>query len=234
MTVRSGKRPVFQRTTSEVVWASSCASEPQITASEGEMKPIARINVVVIGLGLGLVASCQDEPGPTSVSWQPPEALHAVVQSVPLLALPAPTGPYRVGTTFLHLIDNARLDPLAPTPRQREIMVQLWYPAIVSHQPIAPYLPAGVSRAYTEFVNAVAGTAYPEDLLAFPTNSRQDAPAASDPPRPIVLFSHGFGVSAALNAGLHEELASRGYVVVGMHHTFDAGAVQFPDGRLEA
>ncbi|MGH7469822.1 MAG: hypothetical protein ACRENP_17880 [Longimicrobiales bacterium] len=51
-------------------------------------------------------------------------------------------------------------------------------------------------------------------------------------PARFILFSHGFGVSAAIYSGLHEELASRGYVVAGIEHTFDAGAVQFPDGRL--
>jgi predicted dienelactone hydrolase len=151
--------------------------------------------------------------------------------------LPAPAGPFRVGTTSLHLIDNSRVDPLAPTPRPRELMVQLWYPAAARHHarhlPIAPYLAAGVSRNFTEFLNAVGGTDYPADLLAFPTNSRQDAPAAAGAARPIILFSHGFGVSAALYSGLHEELASRGYIVAGIDHTFDAGAVQFPDGRLE-
>lgn len=50
--------------------------------------------------------------------------------------------------------------------------------------------------------------------------------------RPVVLFSHGLGVSAALNTALHEELASRGYVVAGIDHTFD-GVVEFPDGRVE-
>jgi predicted dienelactone hydrolase len=201
------------------------------------MKPVARIDIVVIGLGLALVAACNEEPGPTAVQLQPPTALYNRGQSPQLLALPAPTGPFRVGTTSLHLIDNSRVDPLAPTPRARELMVRLWYPAAASHdarhQPIAPYLPAGVSRNFMEFINAVGGTTHPADLLTFPTNSRQDAPAAAGAHRPTILFSHGFGVSAAIYSGLHEELASRGYVVVGIEHTFDAGAVQFPDGRLE-
>ena len=199
------------------------------------MKPIALIHTVVTGLVLTLVAACHDEPGPTAVQLHPRAAAYAKAQS-PLLALPAPTGPFRVGTSSLHLIDNSRLDPLAPAPRPRELMVQLWYPADVHlsrNQPIAPYMPDGVSRDATEFLNEVGGSTYPADLLTFPTNSRQDAPAAAGAARPIILFSHGFGVSATIYTGLHEELASRGYVVAGIEHTFDAGAVQFPDSRLE-
>lgn len=153
--------------------------------------------------------------------------------TAPRLSLPAPTGPHRVGTTSLHLVDNSRTDPLAPTPRKRELMVRLWYPAAKSRQPAAAYLPPGVATVYADFLRTNAGTDLPADLLSFPTHSRQYAPAATGPRRPVLLFSHGFGVSAALNTGLQEELASRGYVVAGIDHTFDAGAVEFPDGRVE-
>lgn len=154
--------------------------------------------------------------------------------AAPRLSLPAPTGPHRVGTTSLHLVDGSRSDPLAPTPRKRELVVRLWYPAAKNRQPTAAYLPPGVATAYTNYLREHTGTDLPADLLSFPTHSGQDAPAAPGPHRPVLLFSHGFGVSAALNTGLHEELASRGYVVVGIDHTFDAGAVEFPDGRVEA
>jgi predicted dienelactone hydrolase len=154
--------------------------------------------------------------------------------AVPRLSLPAPTGRRLVGTTSLHLVDDSRTDPLAPSPRKRELMVRLWYPASHSHQPAAAYLTPGVASAYVEFLRTTTGADLPGDLLSFSTHSAQDAPAARGPRRPVALFSHGFGVSAAVNTGLHEELASRGYVVAGIDHTFDAGAVEFPDGRVEA
>jgi dienelactone hydrolase len=83
-----------------------------------------------------------------------------------------------------------------------------------------------------DFLRAVTGADLPNDLLSFPTDSLQDPPALPGALRPIVLYSHGFGVSAALNTALHEELASWGYVVAAIDHTFDT-AVDFPDGRLE-
>src|SRR6266700_4095769 len=45
------------------------------------------------------------------------------------LTLPAPTGPLRLGTTPLHLIDTSRPDPWVPTIPFRELMIQIWYPA---------------------------------------------------------------------------------------------------------
>ena len=49
---------------------------------------------------------------------------------------------------------------------------------------------------------------------------------------PVVLFSPGFGVERELYAGLVEDLASHGYVVVSIDHPHDAGVVEFPDGRV--
>jgi predicted dienelactone hydrolase len=113
----------------------------------------------------------------------------------------------------------------------------MWYPAGYSpsqdRQPAAAYLTPGVNSVFTGFLRAVTGVDLPINLLSFPTNSLQDAPALPAARRPVVLFSHGFGVSVAINTALHEELASRGYVVAGIDHTFDAGAVEFPDGRVE-
>ena len=44
------------------------------------------------------------------------------------LTLPPPTGPYQVGTTSLHLIDQSRPNPWAASPSYRELMVSVWYP----------------------------------------------------------------------------------------------------------
>src|SRR5262245_2070971 len=146
----------------------------------------------------------------------PAAAAHAEPDATLRLSLPAPTGPYRVGTTSLHLIDDSRTDPLAPTPRARELMVRLWYPAAQSDQPAAEYLMPGVASVSVDFLRAVTGADLPTDLLSFATHSLQDAPAMPGVRRPVVLFSPGLGFSAGLNTALHEELASRGYVVAGI------------------
>jgi pimeloyl-ACP methyl ester carboxylesterase len=158
----------------------------------------------------------------------------AGVEEARRLRLPEPTGADRVGTTSVHLVDGGRVDPLAPTVRAREVMVRLWYPAARSGRaPVAGYFPQIQAGALTEQLNALLGTDFPGDLLTFPTHSRVDAPAAPGPRRPVLLFSPGFGTNAALYTGIHEELASRGYIVAGIDHTFDAPAVEFPGGRLE-
>ncbi|TDV44770.1 hypothetical protein CLV71_11328 [Actinophytocola oryzae] len=138
-----------------------------------------------------------------------------------VLALPGPTGPYPVGTRELHLVDHDRIDPW--TGQARELMVSLWYPAIPKG-PIARQFPPGVAAFYDQNAGVPPGTA---DFAATRTHSRTGATPLPGR-RPVVLYSPGGGHSRFLGTTLVEDLASRGYVVVGMDHT-PVGPVQFPD-----
>ena len=49
---------------------------------------------------------------------------------------------------------------------------------------------------------------------------------------PTILFSHGWNGFAAQNSAQMVELASHGYVVLGIQHTYGAIVTVFPDGRV--
>jgi hypothetical protein len=49
----------------------------------------------------------------------------------------------------------------------------------------------------------------------------------------VLLFSPGLGSVRELHAGVTDDLAARGYVVVSMSHTYESAAVEFPGGRVE-
>ncbi|GII05356.1 lipase [Planobispora takensis] len=144
------------------------------------------------------------------------------------LTLPEPTGPYRIGTLALHLVDHSRRDPWKPAKPARELMVQLWYPArSVAGHARAPWLSAGV--AALQLRGLPAGTVRLPD-----SHGHLGAPVErSRGGRVVVLFSHGFGADRASGTALVEDLASHGYVVAAIDHTYDAGAVEFPDRRVE-
>src|SRR5262245_46254177 len=56
--------------------------------------------------------------------------------------LPAPRGPYALGTTILHWVDASRSGTAPGHDREpRELMVQVWYPSAPSSAPFAPYVP---------------------------------------------------------------------------------------------
>ncbi|MEU8416648.1 alpha/beta hydrolase [Amycolatopsis japonica] len=147
------------------------------------------------------------------------------------LSLPAPTGPFAVGSTDLHLIDRSRQDPWVPGTT-RELMVTVRYPALPSGKPKAPYMAPGVAKVVAEGDAAKLGM--PSDRLdyRFPTHSRIGAPAIGGE-RPVVLYSPGGTLSRSHGTTQQEQLASEGYVVVAIDHTHEAEAVEFPGGRVE-
>jgi len=143
-----------------------------------------------------------------------------------VLEVPAPTGAFHVGTRSMVLTDRARREPEAPK-QPRSLVIQLWYPAAIGGRP-ASYLPPAVAR----FLARSAGVA-PALLESVNLAATADtAPLTRRGGWPVVLFSPGFGVERELYAGLVEDLASHGYVVVAIDHPHDAGIVEFPDGRV--
>ena len=63
------------------------------------------------------------------------------------------------------------------------------------------------------------------------TNSCQNAPVAGGF-HPVVVFTPGFTAGSTDYTFIFEDLASRGYVVASVDHTYEATAVEFPDGRV--
>ncbi|WP_084958835.1 alpha/beta hydrolase family protein [Thermoactinospora rubra] len=181
---------------------------------------------VALASALGLVLAAGSAAGATVA---PVRAESATGQAQPVrLTLPAPTGPHRIGTVALHLVDRSRRDPWKPGKPVRELMVQLWYPAkAVAGYPRAPWLSPGVA--------ALVLRGLPAGAVRLPdTHGHVGAPVERRRGgRPVVLFSHGFGADRASSTALVEDLASHGYVVAAVDHTYDAGAVEFPGGRLE-
>ncbi|MFD0401465.1 alpha/beta hydrolase family protein [Kitasatospora sp. NPDC127121] len=151
--------------------------------------------------------------------------------------LPEPTGPYPIGTTTLHLTDTGREDPWKPGQR-RELMISLWYPTArpATGADRARYMdPAAGEHFGTEGSIGQANhgaTPGRTDWAGIRTHARSDAPALPGGPRPVVLYSAGLGDPRTWGTGLVEDLASRGYVVVTLDHTYEASEVAFPDGNL--
>ena len=144
--------------------------------------------------------------------------------------LPEPTGPCPVGTMSLWLTDT-RADPWAAGVTARELMVSLWYPATPSDGRRARYMTPAESRLQL----ASRGiTSVPQDALStVRTNAVGDAtPAGRQRALPLVVLSPGFTSSRSTLTALAEDLASHGYVVAGVDHTYESFATAFPDGRV--
>ena len=145
--------------------------------------------------------------------------------------LPEPTGPGPVGTTSLWLTDISRPDPWVAGVSARELMVSLWYPAAPSDGRRARYMtPAESELQLTS--RGITGVP-PDALSTVRTNAVSDAtPAGRQRSLPLVVLSPGFTIPRSTLTALAEDLASHGYVVAGIDHTYESYATAFPDGRI--
>ncbi|HEX5416304.1 MAG TPA: alpha/beta hydrolase [Chloroflexota bacterium] len=149
------------------------------------------------------------------------------------VTLPAPTGPFAVGRTIVDWTDPNRPDPLSQTPgTPRRLQVWIWYPADPSaSSSVAPYLPTDWTRAIDADLGI--GRFFRQDLAAVHSHARANPPLAGQVPRfPVVVFDPGYGYLPANYTTLLENLASHGYVVVGIVPTEMAPVVVFSDGSI--
>jgi predicted dienelactone hydrolase len=153
--------------------------------------------------------------------------------------LPAPTGPYQVGTSLFHWVDEVRDETFTDDPNdKRELVVQVWYPADTPADATpATYLPYGeIEAPYFDSLWRSGGldlAQLAEELSRMPTHSYLDAPvSAAQPTYPVLIYSSGLpGIPVSATAQT-EELASHGYIVAAIYHTYIAAWTVFPDGRV--
>ncbi|KAI1372355.1 hypothetical protein F4677DRAFT_449477 [Hypoxylon crocopeplum] len=145
--------------------------------------------------------------------------------------LPELTGPHNVGLRNLELVDYDRVDPFSPFGSPRDLMVTLFYPTaddFSGNIPLAPQFSPAVASYVDDLLSLPTGTA-----ASLTTRARLDAPVADEATgAPTLLFSHGFGFTRGLYSALLQDLASWGWIVVAVDHPYDAGIVEYPDGRI--
>lgn len=154
------------------------------------------------------------------------------------LLVPSPPGPYDVAVRNFELVDTNRIDTFAPKPKtKRRLMVSAYLPIDAQYgckDEVVPYVPALTAKAYGK----VAGT------LGLPDNIVKDfemkvcnissvKPKRFHKPKkeyPIALFSPGYQGSRLVYGAMARSLASLGYIILTVDHTYEAFVVEFPDG----
>jgi hypothetical protein len=151
------------------------------------------------------------------------------------LTLPKPTGPFTVGRALYDWTDDKTLDTLAPVPgTKRELLVWLWYPAADSPSAvIADYLPAPLRTAIDRQSGVLLSHFLTRDLSKVHAHSLVNVDVSSQQQSyPVVIMRAGASLEVASYATLAEDLASHGYVVVGVDAPYRTGIVAFSDGRV--
>lgn len=151
-------------------------------------------------------------------------SVRSALTGATVIAAPSPTGPYSVGTRVLALTDSMRNDPYLANGTKRELAVRLWYPASLTQDcKPAEYTSPTVWDRFSEF----AGIPLPHVT----TNSCLNA-SVTDGMHAVVVFTPGFTGTFTDYTFLFEDLASRGYAVASVAHTYEATAVEIPDRGL--
>ena len=153
---------------------------------------------------------------------------------LPVPSIPTPSGPHQVGTRIYELSDPARKEIYSGRDEARRFMIQVWYPAeISSADQRAPWM----SQAET-FAPAIASYIHMPSffldhlaLVRIPAYKGSKV-APSDQAYPVILFSHGWNGFNAQNTSQALELASHGYIVIGIQHPYGAVVTVFNDGTV--
>jgi len=153
---------------------------------------------------------------------------------LPVPSIPAPGGTHQVGTQTWVLTDDSRRELYSGRDEPRKFMIQLWYPS--NPGPDDHYAPwMNDASIYGRAISKYLGLPefFLDHLALSKTPAWQDAPLEpSVGGYPIIVFSHGWNGFGAQNTGQALELASRGYVVVALQHTYGAVVTVFPDGEV--
>ncbi len=126
----------------------------------------------------------------------------------------APLGSSMVGVRTLHLVEHQQPDVLAfdaargtAPERDRELTVELWYPARASV----------VAEPVTYTAAFPAEPPAPPVSFSVPGIAIRDARPAGGV-YPLVIVSHGYSNAPAAMTWITENLASKGYVVAAINH----------------
>jgi dienelactone hydrolase len=156
-------------------------------------------------------------------------SIFGMAETCPVSDLPAPTGPYAVGTAILPIQSLAS----AGTKPSR-FQVQVWYPAEKkAHGTTAPYIP------WQPLLKAMKEQQYygqPECVFEawgrMTTHALLDAPANSERKFPLIFLMPGLGLSRASYTSFAEQFANNGNVVITVDFS-NGGFMVLPDGSLE-
>lgn len=154
----------------------------------------------------------------------------------PVANLPKPGGQHPVGVRSFELDDRSRLGVWrAKDDEPRRLLMRVWYPA----QSVA-----GLKRRpYFDPIETTHTARSMGEMFRFPpfltylrhvrTNSYEGAPLLEGAANlPAVIYSHGYTTFLSQNTALMEELASHGYAVYSVQHTYDSSGTVFPNGDI--
>ncbi|MGW1179344.1 alpha/beta hydrolase family protein [Kitasatospora sp. NPDC002543] len=146
-------------------------------------------------------------------------------------ALPAPTGPYAAGEDVIHLTDASRPDPWVPSSGPRQLTVTMIYPAVPGTGTPAPYMTLGEAAGILQRQHTPANSGITPQSLVDVTTHAYDGARPQPGKHPLVVLSPAYENPRMTLTALATDLASHGYVVALVGHTYEDSGETLADGR---
>lgn len=143
------------------------------------------------------------------------------------ISLMQPDGRFRVGHVMMDWTDNSRREPATSDPSDlRQVPIQIWYPARddvggkhAAYRPRIEAFRAAWGDETVDFMNAVR------------TSWIEAADISEGGPYCVFIFSHGWGARSSSHGTFLSNLASHGYIVIGLNHPY-MGKVALSNGEI--
>ncbi len=152
--------------------------------------------------------------------------IHAQNSSQEIPSLLIPEGPYSVGHILMDFEDSNRNEPATiDSTDLRKIPVQIWYPSIIGESDnVAQYRPR-IESFRSQWGDSV------DYIKSVRTSYYEGSKVSIEKPFGIFLFSHGWGARSSSHSTFLSNLASYGYIVVGINHPY-MGRVALSNGLV--
>ncbi len=125
------------------------------------------------------------------------------------------------------------MDPFAEQPNaKRELLVWVWYPAAAPQRDAtAPYVPSAWAAARAK--DQGIGQFIESDFSLIQTHSYANTSVReAQGAYPVIIMQPGMGPVPTDYTVYAENLASHGYVVMGINPTYTSNVIVLPDGRV--
>jgi len=149
---------------------------------------------------------------------------------LPVFELPKATGPFTVGTKDISLELDREEVITADKTDTRSLMIKVWYPSKETGGKKDLYVDKAGRNGFAQKYGLPPSMFNYLDKVE--TNVYRNIQIA-DESFPVLIFSHGYNSKANGYYALLSELASQGYVVFAINHTYESTGTTFLDGTLK-
>ncbi|PBC70580.1 platelet-activating factor acetylhydrolase isoform II [Streptomyces sp. TLI_235] len=195
---------------------------------------VLTLAALITGTGAGFAATTTPSATPVAThAFDTAPATATATAPTPSFhgTLPAPTGPYAAGEDIIHLTDTSRLDPWVPSSGPRQLTVTMVYPAVPGTGTPAPYMTVAEAAGITERRKMPASYGVTPQTLSSVTTHAFDGARPQRGKHPLVVLSAASENPRMMLTSLATDLASHGYVVALVGHTYEDSGETLANGQ---